>query len=60
MRKVFEILTQIAPELEVEGEMHADAALDENISETLAYQLALQRFCESIDDAKLGCSQHFI
>ena len=31
MRKVFEILTQIAPELEVEGEMHADAALDENI-----------------------------
>jgi malate dehydrogenase (oxaloacetate-decarboxylating)(NADP+) len=31
MRKVFEILTEIAPELEVEGEMHADAALDENI-----------------------------
>ena len=31
MRKVYDILTQIAPELEVEGEMHGDAALDENI-----------------------------
>ena len=31
MRKVYEILSKIAPELEVEGEMHADAALDENI-----------------------------
>ncbi len=31
MRKVFEILSEIAPELEVEGEMHGDAALDENI-----------------------------
>jgi len=31
MRKVYEILNEIAPELEVEGEMHGDAALDENI-----------------------------
>ena len=31
MRKVFEILNEIAPDLEVEGEMHGDAALDENI-----------------------------
>ncbi|OTG98986.1 MULTISPECIES: NADP-dependent malic enzyme [Acinetobacter] len=31
MRKVFEILSEIAPDLEVEGEMHGDAALDENI-----------------------------
>ncbi len=31
MRKVFDILSEIAPELEVEGEMHGDAALDENI-----------------------------
>lgn len=31
MRKTFEILSDIAPELEVEGEMHADAALDEEI-----------------------------
>ena len=31
MREVFRILSEIAPELEVEGEMHGDAALDENI-----------------------------
>jgi malate dehydrogenase (oxaloacetate-decarboxylating)(NADP+) len=31
MRKVFEILSEIAPELEVEGEMHGDAAMDETI-----------------------------
>jgi malate dehydrogenase (oxaloacetate-decarboxylating)(NADP+) len=31
MRKVYDILSEIAPELEVEGEMHGDAALDENI-----------------------------
>ncbi len=31
MRQVYEILSRIAPELEVEGEMHGDAALDENI-----------------------------
>ena len=31
MRKVFEILSEIAPELEVEGEMHGDAALVEAI-----------------------------
>lgn len=31
MRKVYDLLQKIAPELEVEGEMHGDAALDENI-----------------------------
>jgi len=31
MRQVYDILSEIAPELEVEGEMHGDAALDENI-----------------------------
>ena len=31
MRRVYEILSETAPELEVEGEMHGDAALDENI-----------------------------
>ncbi|KAF7276681.1 hypothetical protein GWI33_009927 [Rhynchophorus ferrugineus] len=31
MREVYRILSEIAPELEVEGEMHGDAALDENI-----------------------------
>jgi malate dehydrogenase (oxaloacetate-decarboxylating)(NADP+) len=31
MREAYRILSEIAPELEVEGEMHGDAALDENI-----------------------------
>ncbi|MCD6060786.1 MAG: nadp-dependent malic enzyme [Moraxellaceae bacterium] len=31
MRQVWRILQETAPELEVEGEMHGDAALDENI-----------------------------
>ena len=31
VRKVYDILSETAPELEVEGEMHGDAALDENI-----------------------------
>lgn len=31
MREVYQILSQKAPELAVEGEMHADAALDETI-----------------------------
>ncbi|MCF9000289.1 NADP-dependent malic enzyme [Acinetobacter nectaris] len=31
MRKVYELLSERAPELIVEGEMHGDAALDENI-----------------------------
>ncbi|HFV1591451.1 TPA: NADP-dependent malic enzyme [Acinetobacter baumannii] len=31
MREVYRILSEQAPELEVEGEMHGDAALDENI-----------------------------
>lgn len=31
MREVFRILSETAPELEVEGEMHGDAAIDENI-----------------------------
>ena len=31
MRKALSILREIAPELEVDGEMHADAALSENI-----------------------------
>ncbi|MFB2539376.1 MULTISPECIES: NADP-dependent malic enzyme [unclassified Acinetobacter] len=31
MREVYRILSEIAPHLEVEGEMHGDAALDENI-----------------------------
>ena len=33
MRKVFDILTETAPDLEVEGEMHGDAAMDETIRE---------------------------
>jgi malate dehydrogenase (oxaloacetate-decarboxylating)(NADP+) len=35
MRKVLELLRQRAPDLEVEGEMHADAALDATIRERL-------------------------
>ncbi|NLZ22481.1 NADP-dependent malic enzyme [Acinetobacter baumannii] len=31
MREVYRILSEQAPELEVEGELHGDAALDENI-----------------------------
>ncbi|MCU4528001.1 NADP-dependent malic enzyme [Acinetobacter pittii] len=31
MREVYRILSEQAPDLEVEGEMHGDAALDENI-----------------------------
>jgi len=31
MRNTFDILSRIAPDLEVEGEMHGDAALDEEI-----------------------------
>jgi len=31
MREVYRLLSEQAPELEVEGEMHGDAALDENI-----------------------------
>jgi malate dehydrogenase (oxaloacetate-decarboxylating)(NADP+) len=31
MRQVWRILQEVAPELEVEGEMHGDAALDESI-----------------------------
>ena len=31
MREVYRILSEQAPELEVEGEMHGDAALNENI-----------------------------
>jgi malate dehydrogenase (oxaloacetate-decarboxylating)(NADP+) len=31
MRKVLGLLNECAPQLEVEGEMHGDAALDENI-----------------------------
>ena len=31
MREVYRILSEIAPELQVEGEMHGDAAMDENI-----------------------------
>lgn len=31
MREVYRLLTERAPELEVEGEMHGDAALDESI-----------------------------
>lgn len=31
MRQVYRILSELVPELEVEGEMHGDAALDENI-----------------------------
>ncbi len=31
MREVFRLLSEQAPELEVEGEMHGDAALDDNI-----------------------------
>lgn len=35
MRKVFELLMARAPELEFEGEMHGDAALDESIRNSL-------------------------
>jgi len=35
MRKVFELLMERAPELEFEGEMHGDAALDESIRNNL-------------------------
>jgi malate dehydrogenase (oxaloacetate-decarboxylating)(NADP+) len=35
MRKVLELLRERAPELEVEGEMHADAAIDATIRERL-------------------------
>ncbi len=31
MREVFRLLSDLAPELEVEGEMHGDAAIDETI-----------------------------
>lgn len=33
MREVYRILSETAPELEVEGEMHGDAAMDETIRE---------------------------
>ncbi|MEL0029031.1 MAG: NADP-dependent malic enzyme, partial [Perlucidibaca sp.] len=35
MREVFQLLQERAPELEVEGEMHGDAALDEHIRHRL-------------------------
>ncbi|MCJ8323926.1 MAG: NADP-dependent malic enzyme [Rhizobiales bacterium] len=35
MRKAVEVLNQIAPELEVDGEMHADAAMDPEIRANL-------------------------
>ncbi len=35
MRKVFQLLMERAPELEFEGEMHGDAALDEHIRNNL-------------------------
>ena len=35
MRQVYSIIRHLAPELEIEGEMHADAALDEKIRSRL-------------------------
>lgn len=35
MRQAYDIIRQLAPDLEVEGEMHADAALDETIRQRI-------------------------
>ncbi|MEX3012860.1 phosphate acyltransferase [Acinetobacter baumannii] len=47
MREVYRILSEQAPELEVEGEMHGDAALDENIRHlhSLVLVSKVQRTC---------------
>ncbi len=50
--KYSKILTEIAPELEVEGGIRADAALDK-IFVILHSQFTLQRFCKFIDYAEL-------
>ena len=47
MREVYRLLSEQAPELEVEGEMHGDAALDDNIRH-FAFQihaLKVQQTC---------------
>jgi phosphotransacetylase len=59
MREVYRLLSEQAPELEVEGEMHGDAALMKYSSFCIP-KLTFQRFCKSVDHAESGCSEYFI
>jgi malate dehydrogenase (oxaloacetate-decarboxylating)(NADP+) len=59
MREALEILKQTAPDLEVDGEMHADSALDEALRQRIMPYATLKGdanllVCPDIDSANIG------
>ena len=58
MRAALALLRARAPALEVEGEMHADAALSPESAPAPLSQFAARRCCQSSCDAEPRCRQH--
>jgi hypothetical protein len=58
MRQALQILLRAAPALEVEGEMHGDAALDEELRGRIFPDLAAQGRGERVHHAQHRCRQH--
>ncbi len=58
MRQALALLRGWAPDLEAEGEMHADAALSPFIREEIFPNSRLQGCGQSADHADAGCGQH--
>jgi malate dehydrogenase (oxaloacetate-decarboxylating)(NADP+) len=60
MRQVLAMLNERAPELEVEGEMHGDAALDEHIRLAAFPNSRLKGPGQPAGHADTGCRQYFL
>ena len=60
MREVLRLLNERAPRLEVEGEMHGDAALDESIRNQTFPNSRLKGTGQPAGDADARCRQHLL
>ena len=60
MRRALALIREQAPELEVDGEMNADAALVEAIRDRAVPDSRLTRHRQPAGDADAGCRQHRI
>ena len=60
MREALALFQERAPDLEAEGEMHADAALSKRMLDRAMPEFAAHRRGQSPGDAEPGCRQHHL